>query len=87
MDYKEVKKWLHENVKNAVAKWQPEQFRNVNADYFLFYKRGEIRIARELPGDDWDIASNRRVTGTKEQAFQFCYNLLHELPCLPREEK
>lgn len=83
MNFQGCRKWVRQQAKIAAKDWQIEQSKNIYAEFYLYFKRGQVMIARELPGEDWYLASPQRITGTKEQVEQFSIDTLWKCPCLP----
>jgi len=83
MDYAQAKKWVQNQSKKVAGKWWVEANKNNFANFYLYFKPGAVTVAESLPGEDWQLANPKRLTGTKEQVYQFCYDTLFKCPCLP----
>jgi len=87
LNLKEVENWLRVTARTAADQWWIEQNKNIYAHFYLYFKPGEVTIAEESPGNEWQLGSPERIGGyhTREQVRYFILDTLRKLPCLPVE--
>ena len=86
MDLNEMEVWLHQISMDAVEDWFIEQTHNTFESYFLFFKRGGIKIAREKP-EGYDLVSGQRISPSWScaKAYQYVKDIIRKVPCLPED--
>lgn len=84
MTCQEADQWLWNVCQREAENWFREQSRNLHSRFYLFYKRGNIKIAEDAP-KDYKLATGERISlaWTQEQATRWAYNILRRCPCLP----
>ncbi len=82
-----IRRWLRKQAEEACGHWFNEQLKNLEARYYLYYKKGEIKVAEESPGPEWQLASKKYISPAwpRSQAQQFIFNSLQGVEVLPDE--
>lgn len=76
--------WLWNESAKAADEWYRLQCRDIYASLYLYYRRGELRIAGDCP-PGFELGSGRRIGpgSTKDMVKQWIYETSRRLPCLP----
>ncbi len=82
-----IRKWLVTQAEEACSEWFDKQVNNLQARYYLYYKKGEIRAAEESPGPEWQQATEEYLSPAwpRSQAKQFILDILRKLDILQDE--
>jgi hypothetical protein len=77
-------RWLLKRIEEEVDQWYIAQCRNLWADFYLYFKLGDIKIAQDAP-EGYDLALTQRISKefTREQVRHELYDILRRVPCLP----
>jgi hypothetical protein len=84
LDSDRARRWLQNRIGEEVDQWFFAQCRDVYADFYLYFKTSDIKIAQEAP-DGYGLAWTKRINkgATREQVRRELYDILRRLPCLP----
>ena len=57
------------------------------AELYLYFRRGELRMAADLPGPEWQLGAGEPERGarTRDQLRAWIYRVARGLACLPEE--
>ena len=88
-EYVDVKD-LHNNIKRIVKDYFNKQLKDPFGDYYLYYYdsthngKGYITIDKNIPGKDWQLAWNERLSKNKtfDQLFSLVLDICKKLPIL-----
>jgi hypothetical protein len=87
MTLRESEVWIIDAAENAVDSWFPRQCRNSFEDYYIWYKRGDVTIQPDKPKGYKLMTPERMSKGwTKGVAIHKIIDMMHKLPCLPKED-
>jgi hypothetical protein len=79
-------KWLWDEAHKAAAEWYQNQCRDIYARFYLYYKRGGLKLMTEA-ANGWELGSAERISTnqTIEQLTARIVETARRLPCLPVE--
>lgn len=86
MDLKEMELWIHKISLDAVEQWFIDQCNNPFENYYLYFKRGGIKITNEKP-EGYELVSGQRISPSWScaQAYQYVKDSIRKVPCLPED--
>ena len=78
--------WLWDEARRAAEEWHQGQCREISARFYLYYKRGGLRLLKEAECG-WELgwAERMPINQTIEQATARIVEIAKRLPCLPVE--
>ncbi len=83
----ESNQFVWEQSHKAAGEWFNLLCRNPYAELYLWHTRGELRVASDKPGSDWELSTGERLRGgcNLDQMKRKIHEVAVRLPCLPTE--